>query len=146
HNALVTQATVSIKRDNAMEQFKKEFQDVAANPLLSQLVENLERQRLTPYVTNGKPNWGGLAQLDWGNFYRTIGNEVRSVVGPRPSQPAAGAATPAAATEGTPSPASEKEARKSSIVTLPTASARAELPKESKPESREESLNRMRAS
>ena len=148
HNAVVLQATTSMKRDSAMEQFNKEFQDVNANPLLKTLLGNLEQQRLSPYVQNGNVNWQGLAALDWSNFYRTIGNEVRSVMGPRQSQPSPSAAANAGevTTTGNSSQASEKEARKASIVTLPTASARAELPNESKPETREDSLNRMRKS
>ena len=145
-NAVVLQATTSMKRDNAMAQFAKEFQDVASQPMLKILVANLEHQKLAQYVPNGQVNWAALATLDWDNFYRTIGNEVRSVLGPRQPQPAQAAAALAAPTTGSTSLPSEKEARKASIVNLPTASARAELPEESKPESREESLNRLRKS
>jgi hypothetical protein len=79
--------------------------------------------------------------IDWQKFYSTIAHEVRGAFG-RQSQPAA---QPAAPTGGNPSqPVSEKEARKASITTLPTAAARATPPAEEKPETREESLNRMR--
>ena len=132
-NAVTRNAVTIMQRNLALDIFKKEFQDVASNPDLLRLAVFLENE----LIPQAGPN------LDWQNFYRSIGNRVRSVVG-RPSQ---SATTPTAApTSDTPSPASDKEARKASIVNLPVAAARAELPKEEKPETREDVLNQMRKS
>lgn len=134
-NALVqasTQIAVSkMQQSLAVEKFKEEFVDVVSNPLVLKLASTLENERIAEMQKAGH-------SPDWSSFYKQLGNEVRNVFG-KPSQPAQ---TP---TNGTPSQ-SEKEARKASIVTLPTASARAELPKESKPETRADTLNQMRQS
>ena len=129
---IMTQRAVSVMQmNNALDNFKKEFQDVMANPMLRRLAVSLERERMSEITP----------QTDWQEFYRKIGNEVRSVVG-RPSQPTPPAlVTP---TGDTPSPQSDKEARKASIVNLPTAAARATTPADPKPETREDILNSMR--
>lgn len=124
---LVGHALTAFKQNMAVDRFKTEFSDVVANPLLLKLATQLQNERLAELKGNIP---------DWDNFYRSIGNEIRSVVG-RQNQP------PAASTQGNTSLAT-KEEKKSSIVSLPTASARAELPKEEKPETREEILNRMK--
>jgi hypothetical protein len=134
-NALVTQAANMIRHDQAVAEFDKEFGDVTSNPLLLKLVVTLRNEQI-PQIKG---------PVDWTTFYRTIGNQVRSVAG-RPSQPATTVAV-AAATSGTTSQSpSDREARKASIVNLPTAAARAELPKDSKPETREDILQQMRKS
>ena len=141
-NAVILQATASIKRDNASAKFNKDFSDVLANPVIKKVALQLESEALSPYVVNGQVNWGGLAQLDWDTVYSTIGVQLKGAVGPRPSQPAAAQAS----ASGIPS-LSEREARKASIVNLPqAAAARAVAPAEEKPETREEALNRMRKS
>jgi hypothetical protein len=127
--AIIQQAANKIKHDQAVAEFDKEFSDVATNPLLLKLVVALRNERIKE----------AKGPIDWGNFYRTIGQEVRGVAG-RQSQ----SASAPAKTASNPSQQSEKEARKASIVNLPTAGSRAEQPKEEKPETREESLNRMR--
>jgi len=114
---IVEQATNKIKHDQAVAEFDKEFQDVATNPLLLKLVVALRNERLAQ----------AKGPIDWPVFYRTIGNEVRSVAG-RQSQPASAPTK----TPSTTSSVSDKEARKASITVLPTSSARAELPKEEK--------------
>lgn len=126
-------AVVHMARTQATQKFKEEFSDVATNPLLMKLAFSLENERLAQLGKGG----ANPVSVDWHDFYRRIGNEIRTVV--RPSQP-----TVVQATNGNPSPASEKEARKASIVNLPTAGARAELPKEEKPETREDILADMR--
>lgn len=141
-NAILLKATASIKRDEANARFTKEFSDVMANPLVKKLAVQMEGEALSPHIQNGQVNWAGLAQLDWNNFYSTIGTQLRSVIG-KPSQPTI---APAANSSGNPSP-SEREARKASIVNLPqAAAARAVAPAEEKPETREEALTRMRKS
>lgn len=121
-NAITAQAVDRFNHEMAVKEFDKEFQDLTANPLLVKLVDAVRRERIATL------QW----PVNWNEFYRKIGNEVRSAVG-RPSQPAS-----ASSTASTPSQPSEKDARKASIVTLPTAAARAEAPKEEKPLSPEE--------
>ena len=142
-NQIIAQATLSMKRDMAVQAYQREFQDVLANPMFKKLSDILEREALSAYVQNGQADWGRLGQLDWGNFYTTIGTQIRGAV-PRQSQPPA----PTQQTAGHTSPVpSDKEARKASIVEPPkAAAARATLPEEPKPETREESLNAMRRS
>lgn len=134
-DAVIQQATqramLQMRRQSGVDKFKDEFSDVVTNPHLLRLSVMLENERLQQVQPQA------LASFDWHEFYRKIGNEVRSIV--RPNQPAA-----AAQTNGTTSQASEKEARKASIVALPTAAARAEMPREAKPETREDILNEAR--
>lgn len=129
-NAITAHVMNEMQKTQAVEKFKTEFQDVVTNPMVLRLAVALEQDRL-PQLRNTQ------APIDWGTFYRQIGNEVRTVMGKAP-QP-----TVAAAPSGNPSQ-SEKEAKKASIVNLPTAAARAQLPEESKPESRQDILNEMK--
>jgi hypothetical protein len=131
-NAIVEQATNRFRHDQAVAQFDTEFQDIVTNPLLLKLVVSLRNERI--------PQQKG--HVEWTQFYRAIGNEVRSVVGKPTSSPA----TPST-TSGTPSQQSDKEARKAAnVVNIPTAAARAAPPKEEKPETRQDVINKMRAS
>jgi len=125
--AMVRSALNAFQQTQAVSKFKSEFADVVGNPLLLKLATNLQNERIAE-LKGQVP--------DWDNFYRSIGNEIRSVL-VRQHQP------PAAPATGNTSQ-SDKEARKASIVSLPTAAARAELPKEEKPETRDEILNRMK--
>lgn len=131
HNALTMLAVSRTQQALAADKFKEEFSDVVASPLMFELAQTLENKRIAQLQQAGQ-------QPNWPVFYRQLGNEIRSAMG-KPSQP-----TPAA-TPGTPSQG-DKEAKKASIVTLPTAAARAEPPKESKPESRDDTLTQMRKS
>lgn len=116
------------RHDEAVKAFDKEFTDIGASQLHLKLVVALREERLK----KGHPG-------DWNQFYRGIGNEVRAVM---PKQHQSGA-TPQVADST--SPASEKEARKASVVvSLPQAGARASVPEEPKPETREDMLNQMR--
>lgn len=142
------QAVMDVRRTAAAEQFKKEFQDIASTPLLMKMAANMENEWLQGLDQNVINSQQFALGFDFAAMYRNIGNQIRGAL-PRPSQPSAPAAqaapAPAAATpSSTPSTPADKEARKSSIVVLPTAAARAELPKEDKPESREETLEAMR--
>ena len=131
-NTLIEHAVNRIKHDQAVTEFDREFQDLVADPLvLSWIVAERNRrlaQEKSPVV-------------DWPKFYRTIGTEIRNRIG-RPSQPG----TVSALASGTPSQSSDKEARKASIVNPPGSSTRAELPKEEKPQTREELINEMKKS
>mgnify|MGYP001584058917 CR=1 FL=1 len=138
-NILIEQAVAEINYRSGLAKFKAEFNDIAVNPMLMKLVNSVAHER----AANIPKDPHSLAGLDWADFYRRIGNEVRSVIS-RPSQPAN---APAATTPGSPSQVTpDREARKASIVNLPTAATRAELPKETKPETREDTLNEMRKS
>lgn len=121
-----TRVTTKIAHDAAVKQFDSEFSDLAKNPILLNAVIAQRHSKLTQLQ-------GNTASIDWTVFYRNIGNEVRSAFG-RQSQPA----TTTDKTPSTPSQGSDKEARKASIVNLPTAAARAELPKEEKEPTPEE--------
>lgn len=122
--AITSQVTAQIEHAAAVKQFDNEFADLVKNPILLNAIVAQRNSKLAQL--QGKP-------VDWTVFYRTIGNEVRSAFG-RQSQPA----TPTDKTPSTPSQGSDKEERKSSIVNLPTAAARAELPKEEKEPTPEE--------
>lgn len=128
HNMIVEMAADRIRHDDAVKKFDKEFTDIGASPMHLKLVIALRNEALQ----KGHPG-------DWENFYRSMGNEVRAVM-PKQSQPAAATEKTADST----SPASDKEARKASIVNLPQAAARAALPEEPKPETRADTLNSMR--
>ena len=125
---LVNMAVDKIRHDDAVKAFDKEFADIGTSREYLELVMFKRAQRLQ----KGHPG-------DWGNFYRSIGNEVRAVM-PKQSQPGITAKTP-----DTPSQLSVKEERKSSIVNLPTATAlKADLQEEPKTETREEIFAKMR--
>lgn len=126
-NMVTAMAVSQINEGMAIKEFDREFADVGKNPLLLKLAATLVQERKRQ-----------LKQIpDWSNFYRSIGNEVRSVTG-RPNQPPA-----AQVTDGKTSQP-DKEARKASIVNLPTAASRAALPEATKPETREDVLDSMR--
>lgn len=132
-NAITQNAVNLMQQSLAVDNFKKEFQDVVSNPDLLRLAVVLEND-IKPQI------W---PHADWTTIYRHIGNRVRSAVGRQP-QPNLSAVAPATPTIDTPSPESDKEARKASIVNLPTAAARAALPAETKPETHKDILNQMR--
>ena len=134
-NQITTSVAIQVARDQASRRFGEEFSDVATNPRLMQLASLIENEKLAQFAQEQR----NPMTVDWQGFYRGIGNEVRSIV-VRQSQPAS---TPQA--QGNPSPTPDKEARKASIVNLPVAGTRAELPKEDKPQTREEILNEMRS-
>ena len=125
-NLITTVAINRIREDAGIDVFKKEFSDIVSSPLLLKLASTLENEKKQQ-----------LKQVpDWNEFYRSIGNEIRSVVG-RQNQ------TFAKQADGNTSQP-DKEERKSSIVNLPTAASRAAVPEAQKPETREDVLNEMR--
>lgn len=146
---IMSQAVIQVRRQSAAEKFGQDFTEVSSNPTLMRLAQTIENDMLAE-LQRGGATLAQFAAFDWNKFYGMIGNQVRSVIG-KPSQPAPASATAAmpvqaaaASTASPPSSQSEKEARKASIITLPTAAARAELPKEEKPETREDVLRHMR--
>jgi hypothetical protein len=141
-NAIVMKAAAINNYNAARRRFGAEFQDIVANPIIRDAVLAQENRAVQGLAQNGQVDWANLSNVDFDVFFRNIGNQVRSAFGTRPSQPASVPAAPAAQTPGNPSLPSEKEARKASIVNLPTAaSARATPPEEDKPETREQILN-----
>ena len=126
HNALVSEAVNRINMQNAAATFNNEFKDLVQDHDLDQIVKS----RLANSMRGVQPG----QYIDWTEHLRKIGTEVRQKFGRQP-QPATPAAT--SATTGNPSLVS-REARKASIVNLPTAASRADVPKEPKPETREE--------
>ena len=145
--AIVFQATVNMKRDMALAQYSKDFQDVTSNPVLKLAADAIERNELMKHVKNGAPDWKALGEIDWQKFYGTIGTQVRNAMGTRPNQPAQSAVV---TTSGTTSQLSEKEARKASIVEPPKAAAARAASKEeptlTPEEARQASLREMRKS
>jgi hypothetical protein len=109
--------------------------DLIENPMLKQLVIAEKDRRLMAYgQQNRLPD-------DWNAFYNQIGTDVRTAIGrptivphavPNASQPISGLA--------------EKEARKASIVALPSAATRAAAPEAEKPMTRNDLLARARQS
>ena len=148
-SGIVREAVTEMQKTQATAEFQRDFPDVTGNPMALRLAVSLENE-VVEQVKQASQQGQIRGPLDWQKIYRTIGTQVRNALGgpARQSQPATtsvAAATTAATQPGNPSPVSEKEARKATIVTLPTAAARATQPEEPKPETREESLNRMRA-
>jgi hypothetical protein len=115
--ALEHRTMARMKQTLAVDNFRTEFADVVANPILMTAARSLEQERLQQMQVEGRTP-------DWPVFYRQLGNELRAVIGPKQSQP-----TPTPQPE-TGNPSQSKEERKASnIVSLPQASARA-TPKE----------------
>lgn len=139
-NQITFQAISAIRQQDAENAFVQEFADVVHNPMLLKLIIAEKNERIAKAAQSRQPI------TDWNHFYRSIGNEVRGAIG-RQSQPAAAAQAAAAPTaDHTSQVLSDKEARKASIVNLPTAAARAALPEADKPETRADVLNQMRKS
>lgn len=134
-NQIIGQAVSVMQQQQAENAFVSEFSDIVHNPLLLKLIINLKEERI-------REHQGRVG--DWGTFYRSIGNEVRGAIG-RPNQPAA-AQISSTTTGHTSTATSDKEARKASIVNLPTAAARAVLPEADKPETRADILQQMKKS
>jgi len=133
-NAVTMQAVILMQATQAENAFVKDYSDLVQNPMLKQLVIIEKQRRLNEMrQQNRLPD-------DWNQFYTQIGNDVRAAIGrPAPSQ------TPTQpAVQPTITGSAAKEARKASIVALPTASARATLPEEEKPPTRAQLLDQMR--
>lgn len=132
-NQIIRSAVMQMQEQQAMQEFRREFPEIAAEPRLEKFASMLGVEKAQKMFKEGKVP-------EWSSFYRDLGNEVRSLVG-RPNQSAA----PAPTTGQTSSVPSAKDARKASITVLPTSSQRAEVKKEEKPESREDIFNEMKA-
>ncbi|MCR4298642.1 MAG: hypothetical protein NUV75_07815 [Gallionella sp.] len=130
-------AVSQMQQQTALQGFKAEFADVIANPFILKGAVAREQEILAEATKTGQ------RITDWAHLYRAIGNEARSAMG-RPSQQTQAHVTPNT-TDPTSQPV-DKEARKASIVNLPTAAARAALPEAPKPETREDILGQLRKS
>ena len=130
-NMIVEMAADRIRHDDAVKKFDREFTDIGASPMHLKLIVALRNEALQ----KGHPG-------DWDNFYRSLGNQVRTIL-PRSAAGATSQPADKSTTDATSQP-SDKEARKSSIVNLPPAGARAAIPDDSKTETRADILNDMR--
>lgn len=112
--------------------FVAQNKDLLDNPILKGAVILEKNRRLMEYQrANRLPE-------DWNQFYTSIATDIRAAIG-KPT-----IATPVVPASQPTSGLAEKEARKASIVALPTASARAAQPEERKEPTREELLARMK--
>jgi len=134
--AVIQQAVTQMNYLGAVRQFTNEFKDLVQDPDLMMIIQN-KAQTGIQHMPQDKTT------VDWNEFYRKIGNEVRLKFN-RPNQPQTEVAGKTTGHTSQVSP--DKEARKASIVNLPTAATRAEVPKESKPETRADTLAEMRRS
>ncbi len=114
-NQIQNQALTRFRMETAAERFKTEYADVMGNPLVAKMAAVRENELLQ----QGVPP-------DWNKFYAGIGNELRSIMG-KPHQLAV---VPAATADPTSPATADREARKASIVNLPTAAQKAALPAE----------------
>ena len=131
--AIAMQAYLLSRVTEAENKFVAENKDLIDNPMLKQLIIGEKDRRLMAYrQQNRLPD-------DWNSFYNQIALDVRTAIGrptiappvvPPASQPISGLA--------------EKEARKASIVALPTAATRAAAPEAEKPMTRNDLLARAR--
>lgn len=133
-NAIIQSAVMRMQEQIAFQQFRSDFPDIVGNPMLEKFATMLGNEKAQQSFREGRVP-------DWSSFYKDLGNEVMGMLG-KPNQQA----KPAKTADPTSQVTSAREERKASIVTLPTAAARAELPKEPKPETREDVLNQMRKS
>lgn len=134
--AVIQQAVTQMNYLGAVKQFTSEFNDLTQDPDLMMIIEKKAANGISQLPQD-------KSMVDWTEFYRKIGNEVRLKFN-RPNQPQTEVTGKTTGHTSQVSP--DKEARKASIVNLPTAAARAEVPKESKPETRADTLAEMRRS
>lgn len=142
-NAITAQAISAMMHQTAVSQFDKDYADVMKLPLGPDLVLALRNKRIQEAQAQQRPI------VDWNEFYSSIGKEVRNALGRSSQLPGItqNAATTATLPTGNPSTVSDKVSKKETIVNPQTAAARAALPVEdTKPESREQQLLRMRKS
>lgn len=132
-NEIMLRTMLAVQKQQAVVKFKNEFADIVGNPLLFRLAVSLEQEEMQKL---------GSVQgtIDFNEVYNRIGNQIRGAI-PRQSQPKADPQKPNDNT----SQLADKEARKTSIMEpLKAAAARAAPPAEEKPETREDSIKRMK--
>lgn len=117
----------------AENRFVSENKDLVENPLIRTLVVAEKEKRLGDLrKQNRLPD-------DWNQFYNSIASDIRKAMGRPPTAPA-----PSEPASQPPSGLAEKEARKASILALPTAATRAAAPEADKPLTRDEIIARAR--
>ena len=126
------EAVDEVFRRMAAEQFVQRNVDILGSRTFAQLAILAETDMLRE---QGKPS-------DWNKFYASLEGNLRMQLG-KPTIAATSMQQTAQPTSGS---VADKEARKASIVALPVASARAALPEEPKPKSREQVLADLRRS
>lgn len=133
-NQRQTQFKAELKMEAASSVIADEFPEIFKDQDLMAFAHQIEVSELRKRAAE-VPNY---TPRQWQEFYRGIGNRIRAKMGG--AKPAAQTAQ----TTGKTTPMSEKEARKASIVSLPSAAARAAPQKDEKPETRDDILNEMR--
>ena len=129
---LVQVAMLGTQKQQAVASFKASFPEIVSNPILMEAALAMEAKETARMQA-------GQIPTDFQKMYTEIGNKIRGAIPLRQNQPVD---QPEA--NGNTSQVADKEARKASIVEPPKASARAAAKEEPKPETREESLKRMK--
>lgn len=131
HNKMRQEAVESVFEHMAAQTFIQRNQDILNDRVTAQLALLTQNDMLSQ---QGRPQ-------DWNQFFFHLETNLRNRLGKPPIATQAQATPNAQPTSGT---VADKEARKASIVALPTASARAVAPEEPKPKTREQMLADMR--
>ena len=129
---VVQVAMLGMQKQQAVASFKASFPEIVSNPILMEAALAMEAKETARMQA-------GQIPTDFQKMYTEIGNKIRGAIPLRQNQPVD---QPEA--NGNTSQVADKEARKASIVEPPKASARAAAKEEPKPETREESLKRMK--
>lgn len=132
--AVISEAMTRMNYMQGVKQFTNEFKDLTQDPDLMLIIQAKASAGIQAMPDD-------KSGVDWSEFYRKIGNDIRIRFG-RPDQPAPDSA--AQPTGNTSQVSTDREARKASIVNLPTAAARAKLPEDPKPKTRADILGEMR--
>jgi hypothetical protein len=117
--------------DSAAREFVRRNAYLMKDPLVQKLAVIAERDMIQ---AQGKPQ-------DWNTFYQSLEVSLRNTLG-RPTSTANDATLPTS--QPTSGSVANKDARKASIVALPSAAARAVAPEEPKPKTREEVLAQLK--
>lgn len=132
--AVAMQAYLLTQVTDAENRFVEANKDLVENSMIRQIVINEKNRRIAEFQQQNR------LPENWNAFYNSIATDVRAALG-----------RPPIATPGVQQPASqptsglaEKEARKASIVALPTAATRAAAPEAEKPLTRDDILAKAR--
>ena len=132
---LKQEAVADVFEHMAAQQFIAKNRDILNNPVFADLALITQHRMI---ASQGQPK-------DWGKFYSDLEGHLRTALG-KPYQ-ANPASTPQLTSQPTSGSVADKDARKASIVALPSAAAsRAAAPEEPKPKSRDEYFAMLRKS
>jgi len=133
--AVAMQAYLLTQVTDAENRFIEANKDLVDNQMIRQIVVNEKNRRLAEYQRQKR------LPENWNAFYNSIATDVRAALG-RP--PIATAHVPQQPASQSTNGLAEKEARKASIVALPTAATRAAAPEAEKPLTRDDILAKAR--